>query len=77
MQIDFGFLKYDLVKPLGVNPIQMMAVVWDPIADNNVPPEQWQYLFNFEVFNRRAIPTDFLLQGSTERNRSRTLSDEA
>ncbi len=27
-QVDFGFLKYDLVKPLGVNPIQVVGLLF-------------------------------------------------
>ncbi len=37
-----------------------MALVWDPIADCNVPPEAWHYLYNFEVFHRRSIPSELL-----------------
>jgi hypothetical protein len=52
-QIDLGFMKYDAIKVLGVRPIQVMAIVWDPIADNDSKP---RYLYNFEVWHRRSLP---------------------
>lgn len=33
-QFDFGVLKYDLLRILGVKPIQIMAVAWDPTLNS-------------------------------------------
>ena len=30
LDVDLGFLKYDLVKVLGARPLQIMAVIWSP-----------------------------------------------
>jgi hypothetical protein len=37
-----------------------MCVDWDPVKaaqSGQYEPERWPYLYNFEVWNRRAIPT--------------------
>lgn len=39
-QVDFGFMKYDLIKFLGARPLQIMAVAWDPTKP--VKPDQYQ-----------------------------------
>eukprot|EP00597_Dinobryon_sp_UTEXLB2267_P010167 CAMPEP_0170104094 /NCGR_PEP_ID=MMETSP0020_2-20130122/3906_1 /TAXON_ID=98059 /ORGANISM="Dinobryon sp., Strain UTEXLB2267" /LENGTH=775 /DNA_ID=CAMNT_0010327829 /DNA_START=547 /DNA_END=2874 /DNA_ORIENTATION=+ len=54
--IDLGFIKYDFGKTLGARPLQVMAVVWNPVENNGIPPETPQYLYNFEVWHRRLIP---------------------
>jgi hypothetical protein len=37
-----------------------MAVLWDPIENNSIPPETWRFLFNFEVYHYHSLPADLL-----------------
>ena len=56
-RLDLGFIKYDIIKILGLRPVQIMAVNWDISDQNNKSePEKWPYLYNFEVWHRRSIP---------------------
>jgi hypothetical protein len=64
-QLELGFLKYDIVKILGTCPVQIMAVLWDPIENNGVPPETWRFLYNFEVYHHRSIPSELLVTSAS------------
>lgn len=58
--MELGFIKYDIVKILGTCPVQIMAVLFDPIENNGLPPDTWRFLYNFEVYHHRSIPTDLV-----------------
>lgn len=64
-QVDLGILKYDILRALGVRPMQIMLVEWDPIAEAGIAPDQWKFLYLFEVWHRRSIPADLLISSRT------------
>ncbi len=53
------------MKILGTCPVQVMAVLWDPIENNGVPPDTWRFLYNLEIYHHRSIPTDLLVTSAS------------
>ena len=69
-EANVGVVKYDLIKFLGSNPLQLMAVAWDPyggVASDNFddddkslntsrrpPPKNWSYIFNLEILHEKS-----------------------
>lgn len=55
-QMDLGFMSYDFVRTLGPRPIDVMAVVWNPLENNGTVPETLHYLYDFEIWHRKSLP---------------------
>jgi len=90
LDVDLGFLKYDLVKVLGARPLQILAVIWSPPRlwmagrsgsngrsnsgtenENNGESDNWQYIYNIEIWNKRSTSKFFV----NKRNNDRALVD--
>lgn len=58
MKIDLGFISLDVSSMIGLSPVQIMAVQWDPHSEptdlGNV-----DYFYNIELWNQKSFPTDF------------------
>eukprot|EP01041_Mallomonas_annulata_P005164 gene5164-10325_t len=58
-QLDIGFMKFDILKALGMNPVQVMALEWDSSVSTTLP-KQPKYLYNFEIWHERSLSSAVL-----------------